>query len=280
MQLGCHLSIAKGLPKSLEMAGEVKANTFQFFTRNPRGGSARKITTRERDKWKELRKKEELYPVVGHLPYTLNLAAPREEVHSFTSRVLLEDLNRMEEIDAEYLVLHPGSHVSLGREKGILRIIKALEDSLLQFKGSSMLLLETMAGQGTEIGTLKDIKEIMDSLGNPYNLGVCLDTCHLFAAGYDFREKEDVQRLIDDLEFLVGLDKARVFHLSDSKYPLGSKKDRHQLIGKGYLQKEGLLNVLKAPPFKDLPFILETPVKNYLQYGDEIKLIRDWLRAG
>lgn len=279
MRLGCHLSIAKGLPKSLEMAREVKASTFQFFTRNPRGGSARKITTREIEKWKELRRNEDLYPVVGHLPYTLNLAASREETYSFTKRVLLEDLNRMEEIGAEYLVLHPGSHVNQGREKGLVKIIKALEESLLKFKGNSMLLLETMAGQGTEIGTLLDIKEIMDSLGNPDSMGVCLDTCHLFAAGYDFQKRQEVQRLIDDLETLVGLDKAKIFHLSDSKYPLGSKKDRHQFMGKGYIQKEGFLNVLKDPVFKDIPFILELPVKDYLEYKGEIKLIREWLKT-
>jgi len=277
LRLGCHLSIAKGLSKSAQMAKEIQANTFQFFTRNPRGGAARTISEKEIEGWKEIRVNEKLSPIVGHLPYTVNLAAPKDNIHSFATNVLLDDLVRMDKIKAEFLVVHPGSHVGEGREAGIKRILKALENSYLKFHGETNLLLEAMAGQGSEIGTLLDIKEIMEAVGKPEGLGICLDTCHLFAAGYDLTKADEIKRLLEDLEDLFGINKVKAFHLNDSKYPLGSKKDRHELIGKGYLKKEGLLNVLCQPAFKNIPFILETPVKNYLEYGEEIKLIRSWL---
>ncbi len=278
MRLGCHLSIAKGLSKSAQMAEEVQANTFQFFTRNPRGGKARTISEKEIEGWKEIREKDNLFPIAGHLPYTVNLAAPKDSTHSFASSVLLDDLVRMDKIKAEFLVVHPGSHVGEGRESGIKRIVEALENSFLKFQGGSNLLLEAMAGQGSEIGTLEDLKEIMEAAGSPEGLGVCLDTCHLFAAGYDFTRADEVERLLEELESLFGLGKVKLFHLNDSKHPPGSKKDRHELLGKGYLKKEGLLNVLIHPAFEDIPFIIETPTKNYLEYGEEIKLIRSWLK--
>lgn len=277
LRLGCHLSIAKGLHRIALTAQEIQATTFQFFTRNPRGGAARNITDEEIDSWIKIRKEKDLYPIVGHLPYTVNLAAPKKHIHSFAARVLSEDLERMGGIGAEYLVVHPGSHVGEGREKGIARIVKALEISLLEYNGSSELLLETMAGQGTEIGSLPEISDIIKASGNPPGLGVCLDTCHLFSAGYDLTQKDGVKKLIDDLDKYVGLEKVKAVHLNDSKYPLGSKKDRHELIGKGFIKKTGILNVLTEPAFNKLPFILETPVKGYLEYGEEIKLIKSWL---
>ncbi|PKM84078.1 MAG: endonuclease [Firmicutes bacterium HGW-Firmicutes-13] len=277
LRLGCHLSIAKGLDKTALMAQEIKAATFQFFTRNPRGGAARNITDQEINNWIEVRSEKNLYPIVGHLPYAVNLAAPKKNIHTFAANVLSGDLERMDKIGAEYLVVHPGSHVGEGREKGINRIVKALEISLLKFNGKSKLLLETMAGQGTEIGSLIEIRDIIKLCGTPPGLGVCLDTCHLFSAGYDLNKKEGVEILLDDLQKYIGLEKVKVIHLNDSKYPLGSKKDRHELIGKGFIKKEGILNVLTQPAFKELPFILETPAKGYLEYGEEIKLIKSWL---
>ncbi|UNC93865.1 deoxyribonuclease IV [Candidatus Contubernalis alkalaceticus] len=277
LRLGCHLSIAKGLDKTAKMAGEVRANTFQYFTRNPRGGAARKISEEEIKLWKEVRAAENLYPIVGHLPYVVNLATPKEGIHKFASKVLLEDLERMEAIGAEYLVVHPGSHLGEGKEKGIYRIIKALEESLLQFSGKTSLLLETMAGQGSEVGSLKDIRAIMEGLGNPESLGVCLDSCHLFAAGYDFRSSQGLEILIEEIHEMFGLDKVKVFHLNDCKFPLGSKKDRHERLGQGYIKKEGFLNILSNPAFQEVPYIIETPVENYKEYGEEIEQVYSWL---
>ncbi len=278
MRLGCHLSIAKGLDKTARMAGEVRANTFQYFTRNPRGGAARTISPEETLLWKQVRTEENLFPIVGHLPYVVNLASPKTGIHKFASRVLLEDLNRMDAIGAEYLVVHPGSHLGEGREKGIYRIIKALEESFLQFTGETTLLLETMAGQGSEVGSLEDIWDIMVSLGNPQGLGVCLDSCHLFAAGYDFTAGDGLERLLEEIEEMFGLEKVKVFHLNDCKFPLGSKKDRHERLGKGYIKKEGFLNILTNLAFKGLPYIIETPVKDYKEYGEEIETVYLWLQ--
>ena len=278
MRLGCHLSIAKGLDKTAKMAGEVRANTFQYFTRNPRGGAARKISQKETKLWSQVRAEENLYPIVGHLPYVVNLATPKEGIHQFASRVLSEDLERMDAIGAEYLVVHPGSHLGEGREKGIYRIIKALEESLLKFTGKTSLLLETMAGQGSEVGSLKDIRDIIQGLGNPEGMGVCLDSCHLFAAGYDFTENQGLEALIEEIEEMFGLDKVKVFHLNDCKFPLGSKKDRHERLGKGYIKKEGFLNIFSNPVFQGIPYIIETPVKNYKEYGEEIDQVYTWLK--
>ncbi len=262
------------------MAGEVRANTFQYFTRNPRGGAARTISSKETELWNEVRVEKNLYPIVGHLPYVVNLATPKEGIHKFGSRVLLEDLERMDAIGAEYLVVHPGSHLGEGREKGIHRIITALEDSFLQFSGKTSLLLETMAGQGSEIGSLKDIREIMEGLGNPEGLGVCLDSCHLFTAGYDFNSNQGWEILLEEIHEMFGLEKVKVIHLNDSKFPPGSKKDRHERLGQGYIKKEGFLNILNNPVFQEVPYIIETPVKNYKEYGEEIEQVYSWLQEG
>ncbi|GAW91570.1 deoxyribonuclease IV [Calderihabitans maritimus] len=273
MRIGSHLSIAKGLNNAARMAGEIKANTFQFFTRNPRGGWARNIPETEVKSWKKIRQQQDLYPVVGHLPYTVNLAAGREEVHRFARMVLREDLQRMDNIEAEYLVVHPGSHGGLGREKGLDKILEALEEVFLPYSGKSMLLLETMAGQGTELGTLEDLGEILNRLGNPDQLGICIDTCHLFAAGYNLREEREVDRLAEDIERYVGMNRVKTVHLNDSKMPWGSRKDRHAGIGEGYLGLEGVEVLVNHPALRDLPFLLETPVKEYKEYGIEIERV-------
>ncbi|MDW7650789.1 MAG: deoxyribonuclease IV, partial [Bacillota bacterium] len=206
MRLGCHLSVSKGFDKAAEAAHEIGANTFQFFTRNPRGGAARAIPEEEVAKWREARQTYDIAPIVGHLPYTVNMAAPAEKSFAFANMVVAADLARMDAVGAEYLVIHPGSHAGSGREAGLRRIVSCLEESFIPFTGKTMLLLETMAKAGSEIGTLDDIKLIMDELGRPDNLGVCIDSCHLTGAGYDFMQKEQVDRLADDLQSLIGLE--------------------------------------------------------------------------
>lgn len=277
MRLGSHLSIAKGFDKAAEAAREIGANTFQFFTRNPRGGAARSISAQETQAWFEVRKRYDITPIVGHLPYTVNMAAPEERPHAFAKMVVAGDLQRMDAVGAEYLVLHPGSHAGSGREAGLARIAACLEEAFLPFDGETTLLLETMAGQGSEIGTLADIREIMASLAFPKRLGVCIDSCHLTGAGYDFLQKSQVDRLVDDLEATVGLSRVRAIHLNDSKFPPGTHKDRHARIGEGYLGKGGIVNFITHPALMHLPMLLETPVDDYKQYGDEIALLKAWV---
>ncbi|HHU29108.1 MAG TPA: deoxyribonuclease IV [Firmicutes bacterium] len=276
MRLGAHLSIAKGLDKAAETAANIGANTFQFFTRNPRGGRARIITEKEAASWQAKRRQYDLFPVVGHLPYTVNMAAVAEKPFAFAKMVISDDLQRMDAVGVEYLVIHPGSHVGAGREKGIKKIIECLEEAFMPSRVKTMLLLETMAGQGTEVGSLQGINEILSALGHPERLGVCLDTCHLTAAGYDFLQKDEVARLADDLAGLVGLERVKALHINDSKFPPNSKRDRHARIGQGYLGREGILNVIAHPVFSGLPLLLETPVDDYLEYKDEIELLRSW----
>lgn len=278
MRLGSHLSVSKGFDQAAEAAREIGANTFQFFTRNPRGGAARTIAQQEVEKWHVVKAKYDIAPILGHLPYTVNMAAPVDKSYAFAKMVIADDLRRMDAVGAEYLVIHPGSHAGSGREAGLSRIIACLEESLLPYNGDTMLLLETMAGQGSEIGTISDIQAIMESLGYPRQLGVCLDSCHLTGAGYDFLQKEQTERLVDDLENTVGLSRVKAIHLNDSKFPPGTHKDRHERIGEGYLGKDGLLNLITHPSLLQLPMVLETPVENFHQYGDEICLIRTWLQ--
>jgi len=277
LRLGCHLPISGGFARATRLAKELGANAFQFFTRNPRGGSARNISAQEIEQGKEARLSFDVAPIVGHLPYTVNMAAPADGPYAFAKMIVAADLQRMDNAGAEFLVVHPGSHAGSGREAGLKRIVACLEEALLPHGGQTRLLLETMAGQGSEIGTLQDLAEIIEALDKPANLGVCLDSCHLTGAGYDFLRPEEVERLVEDLERTVGLTKVQALHLNDSKFPPDSHRDRHARIGRGYLGKEGLLNLITHPLLFSLPMILETPVDDYYQYGEEITLIRSWL---
>ncbi len=277
MRLGSHLSVSKGFDQAAEAAREIGANTYQFFTRNPRGGAARAIGSAEIEKWRALSKEYDIAPIVGHLPYTVNMASPVERAYNFAKMIVADELPRMDRAGVEYLVIHPGSHAGSGPAEGKKRIIELLEEAFLPFAGATALLLETMAGQGSEIGTPEDISEIMSALGEPKRFGVCIDSCHLTAEGYDFLHKDEVERLACKLDETVGLERVKVIHLNDSKFPPGSKKDRHERIGRGYLGKEGLLNLITHPVFVGLPMLLETPVDDYGQYGEEITLIRSWL---
>lgn len=276
LRLGAHLSISGGPDKTVELARAVHASTFQFFTRNPRGGARRTISEEEAIRWGQVRRENDLFPIIGHLPYTVNLAAPKPELHQFATDVLAEDLRRMKAIGAEFLAVHPGSHAGEGIEAGIERIAAAIEKALDGFTGPPMLLLETMAGQGSEVGGRpEEIASILERLGNPPGVGVCLDSCHLFAAGYDVRTPDGVQRLVEALDAAVGLRRVRAMHLNDSKTPLGSHRDRHELIGRGHIGRDGIMALLRNDFIKTLPLILETPVSDYLQYGEEIRAVSE-----
>jgi len=279
MHLGCQISIAKGLEKSARQAREVGANCFQFFTRNPRGGAARTILRDEIESWLHTREQEAIGPIIGHLPYTVNLASVSENTLEFARQTITADLARMQEINADFLVVHPGSRSTQSREEGVRRVVHTLEQSFLSFVGNTWLLLESMSGHGSEVGSLEEIGLIVKLLGNPPGLGLCLDTCHLFAAGYDLAQKDEVQRMMHDIDRYVGLELVQCVHINDSKYPVGSHKDRHALVGEGHIGRKGLLNVLTAPEIAHLPFILETPVDDPLGYKDEIGKIREWIAS-
>ncbi len=271
MRIGAHISISKGLDKACNMTEEIKGNTFQFFTRNPRGGRARKISSVEINTFSKLRESMSIVPIVGHLPYTVNLAAEKKETYDFASDIVEKDLERGETIGAEYLVVHPGRNKA--KKEGLNKIVNLLERNLVNFKGDCLLLLETMVGGGSEIGTIEDLKEIFNALKGIKNLGVCLDTCHLFAAGWDFRNDETISILKDKLDRYIGLEKVKVIHLNDSLHPLSSGKDRHAKICEGFIGNEGISNLINDAFFGNLPLILETPVESYQQYSDEINKV-------
>ncbi|MGI6344608.1 MAG: deoxyribonuclease IV [Bacillota bacterium] len=274
LRLGAFLSISRGVDKAVTMALEIGANTFQFFTRNPRGGAARKIGQPEIERWLKLRQQEDIWHICGHLPYTINMASPQERLQEFAEMVIADDLRRMSELEAEYLVVHPGSAAD-DRTGGVQRIVRLLDGILSDYDGTVQLLLEAMALQTNEIGSIEDLGQIWRELGSPPQVGVCLDSCHLFAAGYDFTRRDEVERLLSDLDRHIGLAQVKLLHLNDSKFPAGSRRDRHANIGEGEIGREGLANLLLHPFIRTLPWHLETPVDKYQDYAKDIATVKE-----
>lgn len=274
MRLGAHLTITKGPAYLGKLVKSIGADCFAFFSRNPQGGSARTIPEKEAGEWRKLKSEKQIYPLVGHMPYTVNLGAPKEATYEFAIRVLTEDLRRCDAFGTDYLVIHPGSHVGSGPDVTIERIVRAIDAAFKDYTGQTVLLLETMAGQGSEVGSLTEIGRIFKLLGNPPQLGVCFDSCHLFAAGYDIRTNEGINKVIEELDCEAGPGCIKAVHLNDSKFGLGSHKDRHARIGTGEIGSDGLRTLIKHPALHKLPFILETPVEDYEQYAEEINAVR------
>lgn len=269
--IGAHLSASNGIFAMVECAQSIGANTFAFFTRNPRGGAMRELDEADYEKARQALKKYEFGPLVAHAPYTLNPAGKDPKVRDFAHRAMKEDLERMEYLPGNYYNFHPGSHVGQGSEIGIQLILDLLND-VLRPEQQTTVLLETMAGKGTEIGrSFEEIKAILDGVSCPEKLGVLLDTCHVNDAGYDL--VGDFNAVFSEFDRVVGLSHLKALHLNDSKNPLGAHKDRHELIGKGSLGLEVFRSVLNDSRLKDLPMILETP--NTLEgYQQEISLLR------
>ncbi|MCL4425607.1 MAG: deoxyribonuclease IV [Firmicutes bacterium] len=281
MRLGAHLSIAKGLPEAAAMATRVGPTPFSFFTRNPRGGAARTISIQEIGLWQGERQSQDIYPIIGHLPYTVNLAAKEDKIYDFARMVVRDDLLRAKEMGAELVVTHPGTHGGVGLAQGILRISRLLAGVLEEVgplvgeQGGVSFLLETMAGHATEIGgEIEHLGAIIKNLGSPEGVGICLDSCHLFAAGWDLRTREGIDGLLEKIDQEVGLNRVKAMHLNDSVYGLGSHKDRHAGIGRGQLGEAGIRAVVTHPVLRRLPFFLETPVERYEEYAGEITLVR------
>ena len=272
--IGTHMSIAGGIAKTAENVVKMNANTMQIFSRNPRGSSYKTYAQEEVEKFQQIRKSYAFGPVLAHAPYTMNLASATEKTYEFACTVIREDIRRMDELQIDNLVFHPGSHTGIGEEAGITNIIRGLDQAITGTENIKVLL-ETMSGKGTEIGyRFEQLKQIRDGVQHPERIGICLDTCHVFAAGYDI--VHDLDGVLDEFDRILGLELLRTIHLNDSLMPFGSRKDRHAVIGEGEIGLEALLNVLRHPKLKDLPFYLETPLDD-AGHKEEIARLKEYL---
>ena len=271
LTLGCHLSASKGYAAMVRQAMELNANTFAFFTRNPRGSSAKAENPEDAARALELLKANAFGPLVAHGAYTMNLCSAKEEARAFAAEVLADDLRRMAALPGNFYNFHPGSHVGQGAETGIAQIAAALRKAL-EPDYPVEVLLETMAGKGSEVGgRFEELRAILDAVDSP-RLGVCLDTCHVYDGGYDI--VNDLDGVLDEFDCVIGLERLRAVHINDSKNPCGAHKDRHECIGQGFIGVDAFQRIVTHPALRDLPFILETP--NELPgYAAEIKLLRE-----
>ena len=270
--IGAHMSIAKGLGKTAENVVNMNANTMQIFSRNPRGSNFKTPTEKEITAFQTIRNAHHFGPILAHAPYTMNLASGKEETYEFACQVIREDVKRMEELGIEYIVFHPGSHVGIGADAGIENIIRGLNQAITG-EEKIMVLLETMSGKGTEIGyRFEQLKAIRDGVNHPERIGICLDTCHVFSAGYDI--VNNLEDVLDEFDRILGLDLLKAVHLNDSMTPFGAKKDRHAVIGGGKIGADALMTFLKHPKLQGIPVYLETPLEDD-GHKEEIARIRE-----
>ena len=271
LHIGCHLSSSKGFAAMGRQALELGADTFQFFTRNPRGSRAKELDPADAAALMALLAEHRFAPIIAHAPYTLNLCGAEEKNRFFARETMADDLCRLEHLPGQYYNFHPGSHVGQGTETGITLIADAL-NAILRPDQTTTVLLETMAGKGSEVGgRFEELREILDRVDLSGKMGVCLDTCHVSDAGYDI--VGDLDGVLTEFDRCIGLDRLKAIHLNDSKNPTGARKDRHERIGFGCIGLEALTRVVRHPALRDLPFCLETP--NELPgYAEEIALLR------
>lgn len=284
--IGAHLSVSNGFLAMARQAVEIGANTFQFFMRNPRGGAAKPLDANDLDAFVEYCAYHGISTILAHAPYTLNACAKDEGLRQYARDTMEDDLRRMETIvqhfkksDIAITALynfHPGSHVQQGVETGIGFISDMLND-LLSDEQETIVLLETMAGKGSEVGrSFQELQQIIHRVQRQKKLGVCLDTCHVHDAGYDIVHRLD--DVLNDFDQAIGLGKLYAIHLNDSKNPLEAHKDRHELIGKGFIGEDGIRRVINHPSLSELPFFLETP-NDVPGYAQEIALLKSWRNA-
>jgi len=270
--LGCHLSASKGFLHMAKEALSIGANTFQFFTRNPRGFAAKDIDENDIKEFLQFSNENGFGKILAHAPYTLNPSSADERVRDLALRIMQDDMLRMEYIPGNLYNFHPGSHVGQGTEKGI-ELTAELLNSIITPEQSTIVLLETMSGKGSEIGrSFEELKEIIDRTKLSEKVGVCLDTCHVYDAGYDI--VGDLDGVLDEFDRIIGLEKHYAIHMNDSKNPFESHKDRHEKIGEGSIGIEAMKNIINNPRLKHLPVFLETP--NELDgYKAEIEFLRE-----
>ena len=270
--IGCHLSSAKGYRAMAADAASIGANTFQFFTRNPRGGKAKAIDPADVAAFEELAAEAGIERFLAHAPYTMNPAAAKPETREFALAILADDLARMESTPHQLYNMHPGCHVGQGTEAGIAKIADAL-NQVLAPEQTTTLLLETMAGKGTVVGgTFEELAAIMGQVELADHVGVCLDTCHVWDGGYDVAGRLD--DVLEEFDRVIGLERLRAVHLNDSKNPLGAAKDRHARLGEGEIGFEALAAVTNHEALRDLPFFLETPQDDLAGWGAEIAALK------
>ena len=266
MKIGFHVSIQGSLDRAVDRANELGCDTFQIFTRNPRSWSFSELNPVVVQQFKEKLGQRRITPVFGHTPYLLNLSSPREVIYSKSVESLIADLRRCGELEIPYLVTHLGSHLGAGVDVGLRQVTSAINDALLHVDNDVILLIENAAGGRNAVGSkFEELKEIADGVGDPHRLGVCLDTCHCFAAGYDLRTGEAVEETLRRFDGIVRLSLLKLVHLNDSKAPFGSQIDRHEHIGLGMIGEEGFRGILRSP-LGTRPLILETP---FSSMGDD-----------
>ena len=270
--IGSHLSAAKGYEAMGRQAPKLGADTFAFFTRNPRGGSMKALNVEDMQKLQSLLKEHSFGKLVAHAPYTMNACGTKPEVREFAEKAFREDLERLEYLPGNYYNFHPGSHVGQGAEVGIQKIAEILNDVLTEGQ-STTVLLETMSGKGSEVGrNFEELRKIFDLVHLKNKMGVCLDTCHVWDGGYDI--VNDLDGVLDAFDHIIGLDNLKAVHLNDSLNDLGSHKDRHAQIGEGKIGLDALVRVICHPKLKEIPFILETPNDDE-GWTKEISLLRE-----
>lgn len=271
LRIGCHLSSSKGFLNMAETALQIGANTFQFFTRNPRGGAAKEWKQQDITAMLELFAAKDIAHPLAHAPYTLNACAKEESIREFAYNTMREDLEKLESIPGAMYNFHPGSHVQQGAEKGIELIADQL-NRILKPEQSTIVLLETMAGKGSEVGrNFEELRAIMDRVICSDKVGICLDTCHVWDGGYDIVGHLD--EVLSEFDAVIGLEKLKAIHLNDSMNERGARKDRHAKIGQGHIGLEAFETIVNHPKLRQLPFYLETP--NELDgYQEEIALLR------
>ncbi|MBQ2201163.1 MAG: deoxyribonuclease IV [Clostridia bacterium] len=272
LHIGCHLSPSDGLLNMAKTASELGADTFQFFSRNPRGGKAKALDQTDADAMRAYLFENAFAPVLVHAPYTLNPCAEKPETAQFAELCMREDLIRCTAMKTPFYNFHPGSHVGQGIAIGIEKTA-ALLNHILDDSTDTTVLIETMAGQGSEIGgTFEAVRAIIDGTERDDRVGVCLDTCHVFAAGYDL--VNDLDGVLTAFDRVIGLDRLHFIHLNDSRFEYGGHKDRHAAIGEGCIGLAGFRRIVNHPALRSLPFCLETPHEKLSEYADEIRLLR------
>ena len=281
MYIGNHLSASKGYAAMGRMAVKLGANTFAFFTRNPRGGAAKDIAEKDVEAFKKFADEngievilaQQFGKLVAHAPYTMNLCAAKEDIRKFSKEMIADDLRRMEYTPGNYYNFHPGSHVGQGAETGITLITELL-NQVLHPEQTTTVLLETMAGKGSEVGrNFEELQAIIERVDLKEKIGVCLDTCHVWDAGYDIVEHLD--EVLEEFDRIIGLERLKAIHLNDSMNPLGSHKDRHARLGEGQIGPEALQRIVCHEKLQGLPFILETPNDDE-GYAAEIAMVKSW----
>jgi len=285
LNIGCHVSIAGGIENSVKRAEELRCSTMQIFSKNASTWREKILKNEEIENFRKNLKNSNINPVFIHTSYLINLASPSNELYFKSINAFIEEMKRADLLlPVPYLIIHPGAHTGAGEEYGIQRIIRALNiilEKSADLNLKTMILLEDTAGSGTHLGyTFYQLKRMIEGAKDRKKIGICFDTCHAFAAGYDLAHQEGIEQTLEEFEKYIGLDKLKVIHLNDSKYPLASRKDRHMHIGKGYIGLEGFKVLVNHKYLKDLPFVLETPKHDEKDDLKNISLVKSLSAPG